>query len=173
MGSALYVKLDRAGRLIRDMLDNEGPLPMDVEQLLLHAYDDVEQARGHERTYPPGYGKKYLNKFSPGDLVSIMLNSGLRSTDIEVPVAPVILSVKIIEPPKRRSPQDHEDMGGGKQWYFTSDLPASTTAQVDATMHVEGPSDIREVFHLRTEHWSRWREKSGEYWSIWTILPEN
>src|SRR4051812_9214606 len=132
MGSALYVKLDRAGRLLRDILDNEGPLPMDVTQPLEHAFDDVEQARGHERTYPPGHGKMYLGKFSPGDHVAFLLNSYPGPPpdykDITPPV-PDVQRAKIIAPPKHRSPNDHEDMGN-KQWFFTSDLPVSVTMMV-------------------------------------------
>ncbi len=175
MGSALYVKLDRAGRILRDILDNEGPLPQDMAQPLQHAFDDVEQSRGHERTYPLGYGKMYLGKFSPGDTVAFLLNSypgpAPNFTEITPPV-PDVMPARIIDPPKHRSPNDHEDMGSGKQWYFTSDLPVSVTMMVDVMMHVETPSDFREVYHLRGDHWSRWREKSGNYWSILTIFPE-
>ena len=85
---------------------------------------------------------------------------------------PDVINAVVMESPKRRSPNDYENMGN-KKWFFTSDLPASVSSQVDCFMHVETPSDMREVFHLRTEHWSRWREKNGTYWSILTIFPEN
>ncbi len=69
-------------------------------------------------------------------------------------------------------PNEYETIGG-KMWYFTSELPVAVAHRVDATMHLETPTDRREVFHLDDEPWCVWHEKNRSYWSILTVFKDH
>ena len=174
MASDLYVHLDRASRLLREIPERHSPLPRDISRLLDHAYDDVQEARGKSRTFDQA--PTILGHFDPNDEVHVIVqafcgeNGAIHGQILPISMSvPDIMSGVVLQPPKHRSPNDYEKMGN-KLWYFTSDLPVTVAARVDATMHLELPSDRREVFHLLDEHWSSWHEKNGVYWSILTIF---
>jgi hypothetical protein len=177
MGSDLYVHLDRAARLLREIPERHDPLPQDIGRLLDHAYDDVQEARGKDRAHDRV--PTILRHFDAGDQVVVIVqafcgdNGAIHQQilPVSMSVPDVMLSV-VLQPPRHRSPNSYEKIGN-KIWYFTSDLPVTVASRIDATMHLETPSDRREVFHLEGEHWSAWHEKNGSYWSILTIFKDH
>ena len=119
-----------------------------------------------------------LGHFRTGDKIHLIVQAfcgeGGKIHQQQFPLdmtVPYIVPSTVIASPKHRSPNEYENMGE-KMWYFTSDLPVTVAKRIDATMHIETPSDMREVFHLDGEHWASWHEKNRTYWSILTIFGE-
>ncbi len=174
MASDMLGQLERISRLLRDIPEKHDPLPQDVARLVDHAYDDVQEARGKAREFDRL--PSILGHFDAGDKISLIIQAlsgenGLIHQQV-LPISmstPDVIEGTVLQTPRHRSPNEYEDMGD-KMWYFTSDLPVTVASRVDATMHLDLPSDRREVFHLRGEHWSAWHEKNRSYWTILTIF---
>lgn len=158
---------------LQETLEIYSDIPAPLTRFIRAAETQITLALGE--TPSNQHIPEFVSKFDVGDRVTIIMQSyagpdgkGITPAFINgVSGRPATIRHK----PIQRSPNDIE-RDGEKTWFFTSQLPAYTSKQVECFMYVETETEIREVFHLRNEHWSTWHEKNGPYWSILTIFPD-